>query len=582
MLTYKGKDFLLNGEKFSIYSGAIHYFRVLPEYWADRLAKLKAAGFNTVETYVCWNLHEPEKGKFDFSGRLDLAAFLQTAQRLGLYALVRPGPYICAEWDNGGLPAWLAREPGMQVRCGDPRFMAHVADFFHRLLPALAPLQVSRGGNILAMQVENEYGSYGNDKAYLRFLRDLMQDQGIDCLLYTSDGPTVDMLSGGRLDGVLPTLNFGSGAGEAFSLLAGEDIPKMCMEFWCGWFDHWGEQHHTRNPESVVAEIRSLLEQDASFNVYMFHGGTNFGFTAGANRNLRYRPTVTSYDYGAPLNEYGDYTPLYYALRQLLCSHRGITPPPLPPRPQLQAPGRVELSRQTSLLGQALGQIHHSPLPRFMEDYGQSHGLIYYETALPGPTAGGWLTCENLHDLAWVFVDGKIQGSLAISCPRRKLEQLKPKNRLPLPPCPAGTKIGVLVEAMGRVNYGPGPMDRKGITGLRLGGQYLMDFTVTTLPLDDLSGLDFTRPAGGYPRVYRGTFTVDSQDECFVDLCNFTKGMVYVNGFNLGRYWNRGPQQTLYLPGVLLHPGKSNEITVLELSGCAQPAVCLTDSPRLG
>ncbi len=584
MLTTQGRNFMLDGKPFHIYSGTIHYFRVHPAYWEDRLLKLKTAGFNTVETYVCWNLHEPEKGKFDFSGMLDLVEFLKIAQKVGLYALVRPGPYICAEWDFGGLPAWLLQDRDMGLRCSDPTYMAHVADFFRELLPRLAPLQQSRGGNILAMQVENEYGSYGNDKIYLAFLRDLIRSLDIDCLLFTSDGPCTDMLSGGRIEGALPTLNFGSAPEQAFSLLEKEDIPYMCTEFWCGWFDHWGEKHHTRDVESLTKEVQTMLDMDANFNVFVFHGGTNFGFTAGANEITRYNPTVTSYDYCAPLNEYGDYTPRYYALRDLMWKHHGMTPPPLPPAPRCQNIGTVALQEETGLFEnlKALGTVHHSPLPRNMEAYGQNFGLIYYETVLPGDSDGGWLTLRDLRDKAWVYLNDELVGNLDISCPRGKLEQLKPKNRLWLPKCAAGTRIGVLVEAMGRVNYGPELYDRKGLSAILIGNQILMNFTVTTIPLENPEAADFTIPAGRYPKLYRGEFRADSRDECFVKLDHFTKGMVWVNGFNLGRFWNRGPQKTLYLPGALLELGKMNKIVVLELVNCDKAELELTDTHDLG
>lgn len=583
MFTYEKRNFLLNGEPFHIYAGAMHYFRILPQYWEDRLLKLKAAGLNTVETYVCWNLHEPEKGRFNFTGQLDLVAFLETARRVGLYAIVRPGPYICAEWDFGGLPAWLLKDGKTGLRCSEPGYLAHVGDYFRALLPRLAPLQQSRGGNILAIQVENEYGSFGNDKAYLRFLRDLIRSQDIDALLFTADGACRDMLSGGRLEGVLPTLNFGSDAKNAFRALGELEVPKMCTEFWCGWFDHWGEKHHTRDTESLTTELQALLDEDASFSLYMFHGGTNFGLTAGANQVNRYAPTVTSYDYCAPLNEYGDYTPRYHALRALMWAHRGQTPPPLPPRPRCQSLGEVKLTETAGLFENltALGTVHHSPLPGAMESYGQNAGLIYYETALPGPYDKGWLTLENLGDLAWVYVDGALLGSLDVTAPRGKLEQLRPKNRLLLPDCPAGTRLGILVEAMGRVNYGPHLGEGKGLTGVRLGNQYLMDFTVTTIPLEKLPGLRFTGTER-YPKFYRGYFQAPAQDECFVDLEHFTKGMVWVNGFCLGRFWSKGPQKTLYLPGALLHLGKMNEITVLELVHSTKEVLRLTDTHDLG
>lgn len=586
MLTWDKTSFRLHGKEFHIYSGAMHYFRIPPQYWEDRLQKLKAAGFNTVETYVCWNLHEPQNGQFDFSGRLDLVRFLETARKVGLYALVRPGPYICAEWDFGGLPAWLLRDKGLRLRCSDPRFLDHVADYFRVLLPKLLPLQSSRGGNLLAVQVENEYGSYGNDKTYLRWLRDLIRSCGVEVPLFTSDGPAPSMLSGGTVEGVLPTVNFGSGADKAFQALkqVSGGGPKMCTEFWCGWFDHWGEKHHTRDSEEMLRELSLLLEQDASFSLYMFHGGTNFGFTAGANQHIRYNPTVTSYDYDAPLNEYGDYTPKYFAIRELLCRHQGIPLPPLPPRPQLQELGEVTLVERAELREnlEVLGTVHRSPLPEPMEHYGQNFGLIDYRTCLPGDYEGGTLTLEGLGDRAYVYRDGALLGILDQGKPRGLLEQLRPRNALPFPSSPAGTQVEILVEAMGRVNYGSHLENRKGLTGVRLGGQSLMDFTVTSLPLEHLEGVRYGEEASRYPLALRGYFDADSQKDCFVALDGFTKGMVYINGFHLGRYWSSGPQRTLYLPGVLLHTDRRNEVVVLELEDCARPVVRLTDTHCLG
>ena len=586
MLTWDKTSFRLHGKEFHIYSGAMHYFRIPPQYWEDRLQKLKAAGFNTVETYVCWNLHEPQNGQFDFSGRLDLVRFLETARKVGLYALVRPGPYICAEWDFGGLPAWLLRDKGLRLRCSDPRFLDHVADYFRVLLPKLLPLQSSRGGNLLAVQVENEYGSYGNDKTYLRWLRDLIRSCGVEVPLFTSDGPAPSMLSGGTVEGVLPTVNFGSGADKAFQALkqVSGGGPKMCTEFWCGWFDHWGEKHHTRDSEEMLRELSLLLEQDASFSLYMFHGGTNFGFTAGANQHIRYNPTVTSYDYDAPLNEYRDETPTNIAIREHLRRHQGIPLPPLPPRPQLQELGEVTLVERAELREnlEVLGTVHRSPLPEPMEHYGQNFGLIDYRTCLPGDYEGGTLTLEGLGDRAYVYRDGALLGILDQGKPRGLLEQLRPRNALPFPSSPAGTQVEILVEAMGRVNYGSHLENRKGLTGVRLGGQSLMDFTVTSLPLEHLEGVRYGEEASRYPLALRGYFDADSQKDCFVALDGFTKGMVYINGFHLGRYWSSGPQRTLYLPGVLLHTDRRNEVVVLELEDCARPVVRLTDTHCLG
>ena len=586
MFEIKDGAFTLDGKPFQIYSGAMHYFRILPEYWADRLAKLKAAGFNTVETYVCWNLHEPKKGTFDFTGRLDIERFIRTAQELGLYVIIRPGPYICAEWDFGGFPAWLLKDKNIRLRCNDPVYLQHVADYYRELLSRLAPLQITRGGNIIAMQVENEYGSYGNDKKYLNRIREIMLENGVEVLLFTADGTNADMIAGGGIDGVYKTLNFGSRASSAFKSLRGiqDNAPKMCMEFWCGWFDHWGEKHHTRGYQSILHEMESFFDQGAGFNFYMFHGGTNFGFTAGANYDGRPCPTVTSYDYCAPLNEYGGYTPAYHAIRKLMHEKQGITPGELPPEPKLQSIGKVELTEQTGLFENMdrIGESHYSPMPESMEHYGQNFGMIYYQTKVRGAYGMRPLSLRDLHDRAYVYVDGKLKKTWDVTQREGFFKRIgKKQDDLLLNLKNPETEIGVLVDAMGRVNYGEHLMDRKGISAVRLGLQTLMDFEVTTLPLDNIEQLDFTRGASKYPIFYRGTFKADAQAECFVRLDGFTKGVVYVNGFNLGRYWNtRGPQKTLYLPGVLLKD--ENEIVVLELEHCDKPVVEITDHHDLG
>ena len=327
MFEIKGKDFLLNGNKINIYSGAMHYFRTLPEYWEDRLTKIKLCGFNTVETYTCWNLHEPKKGVYNFDGMLDLERFIQIAQKVGLYVIVRPGPYICAEWDFGGLPAWLLADRNLRLRCNNEIYKQHVEDWFAVLFAKIKPYLEANGGNVIMMQVENEYGSYGNDTEYLEWVKSLYAKFEMDVMLFTADGNWCNMLSGGSVDGVYKVLNFGSNAKGAFGALNGyqEDMPLFCGEFWCGWFDHWGEKHHTRGSMSVVNEIKDFLSMDANFNVYMFHGGTNFDFWAGSNYDKnKIHPTITSYDYCAFLTEWGDYTPAYHAVRDVMHTHLGL------------------------------------------------------------------------------------------------------------------------------------------------------------------------------------------------------------------------------------------------------------------
>ncbi len=596
MLEIKNKKFYMDSKPFDIYSGAMHYFRTVPEYWEDRLTKLKAAGFNTVETYVCWNLHEKKPGEFDFSGILDIEKYLEIAQKVGLYAIVRPGPYICAEWDFGGLPAWLLKDKNMQIRCMYPDYLKCVERFYKELLPRLVPHLESHGGNIIAMQVENEYGSYGNDKDYLRYVEKLTRDCGIDCLLFTSDENTNNMISGGSLPDIYKVLNFGSRSRTAFNVLKDfeNDGPNMCGEFWCGWFDHWRDKHHTRNSLEIVNEIKGFIDNGASFNIYMFHGGTNFGFTAGANHNQGhgYEPTVTSYDYCAMLTEWGDYTPAYHAVRKLLCEKQGIEPPELPESPKLQSIGKVELTETASLFENLdnIGEKHHVPVPEGMEYFGQNFGLIYYETTLKGKYNASPMYVKNVHDFAEVYFDGEKKTSID-----RTLYSVEGKTTLKdvifkkkkgesspflMPALSGERKIGVLVDTMGRVNYG-NMLDRKGISDIYLGIQRLMNYDVWTLPLDNLDKLKYSSSVKKEEPVFlKGSFKTDSKADCFIHLDGFNRGCVYINGFNLGRFWKVGPQKSLYIPGTLLKD--ENEIIVFNIGGYSKPTVSITDKHNLG
>lgn len=596
MFEIKDKKFLMDGKPINIYSGAIHYFRTLPEYWEDRLTKLKLAGFNTVETYVCWNLHEPKPGEFCFEGMLDIERFVKTAERVGLYCIVRPGPYICAEWDFGGLPAWLLKDKNMQIRCNYPDYTACVERFYRELLSRLAPLQMTKGGNIIAMQVENEYGSYGNDKEYLAFIEKLMRDCGIDCELFTSDSNWKNMLSGGSLPHIYKVLNFGSKAKTAFNCLKDfpNDGPNMCGEFWCGWFDHWRDKHHTRNAADVAKEVKDFLDIDANFNFYMFHGGTNFGFTAGANftPGCPYEPTVTSYDYCALLNEWGDYTPAYHEVRKLLCEKQGIEMGELPPSPELQSIGKVKLTEGASLFENLdnIGEKHRSAVPEGMEYYGQNFGMIYYETVLSGKYDMSPVSIKDVHDFGYVYFDGKQKAFIdrtkytvpnKFSLKNLILKKSPEDNSLMMKALDGDRKIGVLVDTMGRVNYGARMLDRKGISDIYIGNQRQMGFDVWTLPLDNLENLKYAdKYDKNEPVFLKGTFKTDSKADCFVHLDGFEKGYVFVNGFNLGRFWAVGPQKSLYLPGALLK--EENEIIVLSLNGFSTPEVSILDTHNLG
>lgn len=577
-------QFTIDEKPFHIISGAIHYFRVVPEYWRDRLLKLKGCGFNTVETYIPWNLHEPTEGEFCFTGLADVAAFVRLADELGLYVILRPSPYICAEWEFGGLPAWLLSYPDIRLRCMDPLYLSKVDAYYDALLPVLLPLLSSRGGPVIALQVENEYGSYGNDKAYLDYLRQGLIRRGADVLLFTSDGPTDGMLQGGALPGTLATVNFGSRPEEAFSLFRQyrPEDPLVCMEYWNGWFDHWLTPHHVREGDDVADVLDRMLGAGASVNFYMFHGGTNFGFYNGANYDKQYEATVTSYDYDAPLSEWGDYTAKYQAVRQVLERHLGEAPRvELPPPVARRSYGEVEMTGAVDLLEQVglLAQPVKSAVPETMERLGQSYGFVLYETFVTGPRTEELLHLQDVHDRAQVFMDGRYAGTV---------ERWNPQPLTVSVP-EGGARLQILVENMGRVNYGPRLADRKGITeGVRLNNQFLFGWTMYPLPLEKPSELSFGQtdlPGRGArdnrPVFYRGEFAVEECADTFVLLEGWTKGVVWVNGFNLGRYWSAGPQGTLYLPGPLLRRG-SNELIVLELHHTDHSSVRLTDIPMLG
>ena len=578
-LSMRDRHFYIGDEKITILAGAIHYFRVVPEYWEDRLRKLKSCGLNTVETYVAWNMHEPRPGEFNFSGLADLVGFVRLAQELDLYVMVRPGPYICSEWDLGGLPAWLLKDPAMQLRCCYKPYLEAVDRFFDQLIPKLAPLQTTRGGPIIMIQVENEYGSYGNDSQYLAYLRDGLIGRGIDVPLFTSDGGTDWMLQGGTLPDVFKTVNFGSRPKENFQKLLEyqPNQPLICMEFWNGWFDHWGEEHHTRDPRDVANTVQEMLDIGASFNFYMFHGGTNFGFYNGANHGGKYEPTITSYDDDALISECGELTPKYHAVREALQKAGYDTDYPIPePIPKV-AYGKVHLRGAVSLFEAApqLANKYVSVYPQPMEMFEQNFGFILYRTKVSGPRIGQKLEILDLCDRAYIFLNQEYQGVMMRS------EQ----NSLQLTIPPGGATLDILVENMGRINYGPLLHDRKGIThGVLLQNQFLYHWEVFTLPLDNLQVLKFEQEVDDQkvPGFYQGTFEVQGRSDTFVRLPGWVKGVCFVNGFNLGRYWERGPQQTLYLPAPLLRDG-TNEIVIFELEQVpGSRTIELIDQPDLG
>lgn len=567
-----GEDYCrLFGKPTLLVSGSMHYFRTMPEAWSDRLRKIKAAGCNCVETYIPWNLHEPEEGTFEFSGLADVEKFVRLAQETGLFVILRPAPFICAEWEFGGLPAWLLKDE-MQLRVYDEKYVSKIAAYYDVLLPKLVPMQSTHGGPVIAMQIENEYGSYANDKKYLQFLKTAMEERGIDVPLFTSDGPTDEMLEFGTLPDVWKVVNLADGVEEAMEVLGRHQskMPRMIGEFWPGWFDHWGEHHHTRPAANAAEVFETMLKNGVSVNFYMFHGGTNFGFYNGANTAEElYQPTVTSYDYDALLTECGDLTEKFDKVRETLDKYRDKHPIvylseqtfPVERASKKIAPERTALNLRADLWEQLCSpgarQSSHTVLP--MEKYGQDYGFILYETVVNGSEGTCTLSVPGIADRAQVFVNRRFAGVVdRMSTPTLELS-LKGGE----------TTVSLLVENLGRINFGPHLKDPKGITKpVTLNGRELNDWSVVPLPMKDLSGLSFaadqTSPTKNHPCFYKGEFTVTEIGDTFMDMTGWVKGVVWVNGFNLGRYWEIGPAATLYVPKELLKKGR-NEVVVLEL-----------------
>lgn len=558
-----GNQFLLNDNPFRIFSGEMHYNRIPKEYWKDRLTKLKAAGLNTVCTYVFWNQHEPAPGNFDFSGNLDIAEYIRTAHSLGLKVLLRPGPYVCSEWDLGGLPAWLLKQPDIKLRCMDQNYMNAVERYVMRLGEELKNLQITHGGPIIMVQVENEYGSYGNDKEYMQELKRIIRKAGFDVELFTSDGPAHYLLESGTLEDVVPVVNFGGNPQKAFEELDKfrKDIPHMCGEFWCGWFTHWrDEKWGSADWERQKKELQWMLENNKSFNLYMFHGGTNFAFYAGANFSDKYEPDVTSYDYDSPLDEAGRPAQKYWDIREMLSKYQpvGTVLPEVPDNIKFLEIPEIKLEQSANLFDNLPAPIK-SVQPKPMELFDQSFGFILYRTNLIGPNSG-MLKVTDLNDYGLVFVDGKFIGTI---------DRTKKENSIVLPKTEVDDPVlEILVEGMGRINFGQQLIDRKGITErVTLGGVTLMNWEVFPLPMDNeyLSRLNYTKiDTASAPKFYKGTFNLNETGDTFIDMSKWNKGTVWVNGNNLGRYWNVGPQQRLYCPAPWLKKGK-NEIVVFEL-----------------
>jgi len=568
--------FIRDGKPHRILAGALHYFRVHPDQWEDRLRRLAAMGANTVDTYVAWNFHERVEGEPRFDGWRDLEAFIRLAGEVGLDVFLRPSPYICAEWSNGGLPFWLTGRVSA-LRTSDREYLAAVDRWYDELIPRIVPLQAAYGGPIVAVQIENEYGSYGSDRTYLEHQRDALISRGIVELLTTADGITTDMIAHGSVPGALPTFTFGTGVATAQELRRPEDA-LMCSELWGGWFDHWGEQHHVRSAESMIGTVDELLAAGGSVSVYMAHGGTNFGLWNGANHDSALQPTITSYDSDAPIGEAGALGDKFEALRAAFAPyHDGALPERPAPSPVLPAQA-VALNPIIDLreFVEALPLIGEpTPMPQTFEQLGVEDGIVVYQAQIDVP-ADAAVDVDVLHDRATVFIDDERVGTL----------ERDGKLSLTLPGGARQAQLTIVVESLGRINYGPHTGEGKGIMrGVRVNGRrYVHGWTHRALPLDAAPPAD--APAKGAAAgafvdgVARATVEVEAPADAWLAFPGGAKGMVWLNGFLLGRYWKVGPQETLYAPSPLWRSG-ANEIVVLDTDGLGI-TVEVRDRPEFG
>jgi beta-galactosidase len=581
-------DFLLDGEPFRVLSGALHYFRVHPGQWADRIRKARLMGLNTIETYVAWNAHAPTPSSFLLDGQLDLGRFLDLVAAEGMHAIVRPGPYICAEWTNGGLPAWLLAGGRDGIRRNDPSYLAAVAGYLAALAPVLVPRQADRGGPVILVQVENEYGAYGSDKDYLRALVKLLRGIGITVPLTTVDQPMGSMLADGSLPELHATASFGSHVAQRLAVLRRHQPtgPLMCSEFWDGWFDSWGGRHHVTPALDAAGELDALLRAGASVNIYMFHGGTNFGLTSGANDKGTYEPITTSYDYDAPLDEAGHPTAKYWAFRDVLARYAPVPaarPSAGPAAPAFSAPVSQVVSLWAVL--ERLGAWHSGDDPVSADELGQVQGLTLYRADLDVPgidvTGPAVLAVGEVRDRAQVFLNRQPVGVLARDHHDRAVA------------LPAGARgaLELLVEDQGRVDYGPRIGEPKGLIGpVTVDGAPLRGWRALPLPLSDLTpvtdalrALPAAETASGVagPAFARVVFDLPAPADLFLSTAGLGKGIAWLNGFCLGRYWSRGPQRTLYAPGPVTRED-GNELILLELGATADGAVSFVSGPDLG
>ncbi len=552
-------NFLLDGKPFQIISGELHPSRIPKEYWRHRIRMAKATGCNTISAYIFWNYHETEPGKFDFeSGNKNIADFIKIVQEENMWLLLRPGPYGCGEWSFGGLPPYLLKIPDIKVRCSDPRYMQPVERYFKALAEIVKPYLITNGGPIIMVQVENEYGSYGNDKNYMNELRRILVENEINVPFYTADGPTPFMLEAGTIDSA--AIGLDSGYSQADFDLAKKhnpNVPVFSSETYPGWLTHWGEKWARPDTSNLMREVRFLLDTKKSFNFYVLHGGTNFGFTAGANSGGKgYEPDITSYDYDAPINEQGNPTYKYFAIRNLMLKHFKNIPEIPEPIPAMEIP-EIKMELYSSIWDN-LPKPVNSVQPKPMEMFDQNEGFILYKTKLIGHKSGK-LLITDLHDYATIYLNGKYIG---------KLDRREAERTIELPPSDVEYPVlEILVEGMGRINFAQEIIDRKGITErVSLNGMTLMNWEVFNLPFDSnfISKIKKAIPSpdrSGY--FFKGEFELSEAKDTYLDMSNYKKGLVYVNGNNLGIYWEIGPQKRLYCPAPWLRKGK-NEIVVFD------------------
>ncbi|QNK61726.1 beta-galactosidase [Pedobacter sp. PAMC26386] len=558
------ESFILNGKPYIIRCGELHFARIPRAYWRHRLKMAKAVGLNTVCAYLFWNFHETSPGKFNWEGQADAAEFCKIAQQEGLYVILRPGPYSCAEWEFGGFPWWLLQKKDIKLRTQDAYYLERSRQYLKEVGRVLSPLQITHGGPILMVQVENEYGSYGTDKAYILKIRDYLKAANFNVPFFTCDG-SVQLKNDVQKD-LFAVVNFGSNPEASFKVLreVQPEGPLMCGEYYPGWFDSWGSAHHTGSSDRIVKELDWMLEHKASFSIYMIHGGTSFGLWSGANCQP-YLPQTSSYDYDAPISENGSANPKFYALRNLLEKHLqpGEVLPDVPAAIPVQKIPPFNLTMVAPILPQLVKPVL-SDTTLYMEDLGQGYGMMAYETSLPAGAKGN-LDFTEVHDYAEVYLDQKLIGVL---------NRMKNEHSIEIPALSKKTRLRILVEAMGRVNYGEYMHDRKGLQGevflisntrkLQLKG-----WKHYSIPLGEGNPAfkyQSIKTAGkiNEPAFYKGSFTAKNKNDFYLDMRQFKKGVVWINGHCMGRYWNIGPTQTMYVPGVWLNARK-NEVVVLDL-----------------